>query len=380
MGNARIEHNVKSSRRLETAAHEAVVTRPAGRFAIERPVSRATLVYAALLNTILVSAGTSKLSMSENLQTIVRWAVLTGLGGVVTVIVGVLGSSLHWSFDLLAQFLLPAFVVALVIVPVAALARWPEIAAGAVIATVAAYALAMPSVTPPGPVAAEAPRFRVLLFNMWFGNRKLSDVAKLIQRENADLVVVLESSLKARHVLRKATGVYPYRFDCTASGCDVVAFSRARLLPQSIARTSDVNRSPYVTIGTDIAGCRLTLIATHMTRPFPHPPYESQREQAREIGGVVGAIAGAKVVLGDFNGAPWAYVVRTIEARGNVRAAPGAGGTWPSALPEQLRIPIDHVMVGPGLSVVSRTVLPATGSDHRPVLVEIAVTDPSQCR
>jgi endonuclease/exonuclease/phosphatase (EEP) superfamily protein YafD len=117
-----------------------------------------------------------------------------------------------------------------------------------------------------------------------------------------------------------------------------------------------------------------------MTRPFPHRPYESQREQAREIGGVVGGIAGAKLVLGDFNAAPWGYVVRTIERRGSVRAATGAAGTWPSVLPGQLRIPIDHIMAGPGLSFVSREVLPSAGSDHRPVAAEIAVTDLTQCR
>jgi endonuclease/exonuclease/phosphatase (EEP) superfamily protein YafD len=44
-----------------------------------------------------------------------------------------------------------------------------------------------------------------------------------------------------------------------------------------------------------------------------------------------------------------------------------------------MRIPIDHMMAGPGLSFVSRQVLPRIGSDHAPVLAEIAVTDPSQC-
>jgi endonuclease/exonuclease/phosphatase family metal-dependent hydrolase len=68
-----------------------------------------------------------------------------------------------------------------------------------------------------------------------------------------------------------------------------------------------------------------------------------------------------------------------IEERGRVATATGAGGTWPSLLPPQMRIPIDHVMVGPGLSVVSRRVLPRLGSDHLPVATEIAVTDPSQC-
>lgn len=310
----------------------------------------------------------------------VRWAALVGLAGAIGAVVGVLGSPLHWSFDLLAQLLLPAAAVALLIVPIAALARWPGVAGGAAVAALAAFGLALPSMTPPGPVAAEVPRFRVLLFNMWFGNTRPGDVARLIQRENADLVVILESSLRARNALKTVANTYPYKFDCTASGCDVVMFSRARLLPQTIARTSDANRSPYVTVGTDIAGCRLTLIATHMTRPFPHRPYESQREQAREIGGVVGGIAGAKLVLGDFNAAPWGYVVRTIETRGNVRAASGPGGTWPSVFPAQLRIPIDHMMAGPGLSFVSRQVLPSTGSDHVPVLAEIAVTDPAQCR
>ena len=112
----------------------------------------------------------------------------------------------------------------------------------------------------------------------------------------------------------------------------------------------------------------------------PAQSWAWQREQAREIGSVVGGIAGAKLVLGDFNAAPWGYVVRTIEVRGNVRAASGSGGTWPSVLPSQLGIPIDHIMAGPGLSFVSRQVLPSTGFDHLPVLAEIAVTDHSLCR
>lgn len=327
-----------------------------------------------------MTAGTSKLSAMPLLRICVRWATLAGLAGAAAAVVGVIGSPLHWSFDLLAQLLLPGAAVALLIVPAAALARWPAVAGGAAIVALLAVALASPAMSPPGPVVAEAPRFRVLLFNMWFGNKRAGDVARLIQRENADLVVVLETSLKARNALTAVAYAYPYRFDCTASGCDVIMFSRGRLLPQTIARTSDANRSPYVTVTTELAGCRMTLLATHMTRPFPHRPYESQREQARELGGVAGGIAGAKLVLGDFNAAPWGYVVRTIEARGGVLAATGSGGTWPSVAPRQLRIPIDHVMAGPGLSFVSRQLLPGTGSDHVPVLVEVAVTDPSRCR
>jgi endonuclease/exonuclease/phosphatase (EEP) superfamily protein YafD len=85
-------------------------------------------------------------------------------------------------------------------------------------------------------------------------------------------------------------------------------------------------------------------------------------------------------VVGDFNAAPWGYVIQTIASRGGVSVLTGGGGTWPSILPPQLRIPIDNMLASPGLSFVSRRVLPKLGSDHLPVLGEIAVTDQSKCR
>lgn len=353
-----------------------MITGRARRFAIEKAQAAASVVHVALLNTILVAPVTSKLSMTR----LSRLAVLAALAGALGVVIGVAGASLHWSFDLLAQFLLPASVVALLIVPIAALARWPRIAGVAALAAVAAYALAWPSVTAPGPVAAEAPRFKVLLFNVWYSNSRIADVAQLIARENPDLVVLLELSGTARTLLKPVVDTYPYKFDCAGAGCDGLVFSRARLLPQAAYRTSDPDHSPYAMISTELAGCRMTLVTTHMTRPFPNAPFWAQRAQAEEIGSAVGLIPGAKLVLGDFNAAPWGYVIRTIEERGRVKALTGAGGTWPTALPAQLRIPIDHVLASEGLSFVSRTVMPSAGSDHAPVLAEIAVTDGSRCR
>ncbi len=309
-----------------------------------------------------------------------RLAVLAAVVGAAAVVIGVLGASLHWSFDLLAQFLMPASVVALLIVPVAALARWPRIAGAAAVVAVFAYALVAPSITPPGPVGAEAPRFKVLLFNVWYSNSRAAEVGRMIARESPDLVVLLEVSGRARKVLKPVVDTYPYKFDCAGAGCDGLVFSRSRLLPQAVHRTSDPDHSPYAMIATDIAGCRLTLVSTHMTRPFPNAPYWAQRAQAEEIGSAVGLIPGAKLVLGDFNAAPWGYVIRTIEKRGRVKVLTGPGGTWPTPLPSQLRIPIDHMLASEGLSFVSRTVLPSVGSDHAPVLADVAVTDPSQCR
>lgn len=312
--------------------------------------------------------------MQQFLPSWFRRGAIAALGGVGLVVIGAAGGSLHWSLDLLGQFLLPAFAVALLIVPIAAFARWPRIAGAAAVMAVAAYAVAAPFVSAPRAVEGKPVRFRVLLFNVWYNNQQLADVAQMIAKANADIVVIVEAPKRVQKALTSVAAAYPYHFDCGGLSCDALIFSRSQLVPQDIRVTSDPDRSPYVTLLTDIAGCRLTLLATHMTRPFPNHPYWAQRAQAREIGSAVGLIPGAKLVLGDFNAAPWGYVMRTIAERGGVKVLTGSGGTWPSVLLPQLRIPIDHMLAGPGLSFVSREVLPRIGSDHVPVLAEIAVT------
>jgi endonuclease/exonuclease/phosphatase (EEP) superfamily protein YafD len=312
---------------------------------------------------------------------ILRLGLLAGLAGIGSVLIGVAGASLHWSFDLAAQFLLPATIAGAAIAAVAAICRWFKIAGAAVAATAIAFAVATPYTTSPAPVAKDAARFTLLLFNVWHRNGRLDDVRRMIEEHNADIVVLIEATPRIRAAMQSLDAVYPYKLDCIgSSGCDIMIYARSRLTPREVKETSDPDGSPIVSVETDIAGCRLTLFATHMTRPFPNRPFWAQRAQAEEIGSDVGAPPGAKLIVGDFNAAPWGYVIGTIMERGGVDVLTGGGGTWPSALPSQLRIPIDNMMAGSGLSFVSRRVLPSMGSDHLPVLGEIAVTDRAQCK
>jgi endonuclease/exonuclease/phosphatase (EEP) superfamily protein YafD len=306
--------------------------------------------------------------------------VLAAVGGSLAVLIGVVGGSLHWSFDLAAQFLLPSIVAAGAAALVAVACRWPRLALAAAGVTLGAYLTATPFTSPPASAAKEAPRFKVLLFNIWVWNNRLPEVREMVERANADIVVLVETTERSRDKLQALSSLYPYRFDCVGNGeCDITILARSRLSAPAVKATSDPEESPVVNVETEVAGCRMKLFATHMTRPFPNRPFWAQRAQAEEIGNDVGAWPGAKLLLGDFNGATWGHIVRTIEQRGGVRVLTGEGGTWPSLFPPQMRIPIDHMMVGRGLSFVSRQVLPRIGSDHAPVLAEIAVTDPSQC-
>jgi len=305
--------------------------------------------------------------MTKVFTSAVRFAVLAALGAVLGVLIGVAGASLHWTFDFAAQFLLPSIFVAAGAGLAALLLRWPRLALAGALVSVAAYATAAPWTSQPTVVAKDATRFSVLLFNIYYNNGQLDAVREMVERTNADMVVLVEMTERTRRKMQELIAKYPYRLDCIGSGrCDIMVLSRARLVPREVKETSDPQRSPLLVADTEIAGCKLTLFATHMTRPFPKRPFWAQRAQAEEIGGDVASASGAKLVLGDFNGAPWGYVMQTIAKRGGVRLLTGAGGTWPSALPAELRIPIDNMLVGPGLSFVSRSVLPQIGSDHVP--------------
>lgn len=127
------------------------------------------------------------------------------------------------------------------------------------------------------------------------------------------------------------------------------------------------------------AGCNMTLVLAHLTRPYPFDTTQAQRMQADALGSEVAAWQGAKLLLGDFNAAPWGHVMQKIATKGGVSLLTGSGGTWPSNLPKQMRIPIDHMAAGPGLQFVKREVMAPAGSDHVPVYSEVRVVDPSQC-
>jgi endonuclease/exonuclease/phosphatase (EEP) superfamily protein YafD len=318
--------------------------------------------------------------MINFLAFLLRCVVILGLLGCWVVINGFWLKDQHWAFDLAAQFLLPVIVTACVLALMAGLARGPVLAALSLgIAVIAALSSA-PWTQAPRAEAGRAPQFSVLLFNTWYANPKLDQVEQMIRRENADLVVLLEATPRLKEGLKRLTEVYPYRLDCIGNrSCDALVFSRSRLELDNVRFTQDAEHSPLVSFKATLGGCPMMVYATHLTRPFPNQPYEAQREQAREIAANVAEWKGSKLLLGDFNGAPWGYVMQTIVSRADVKLLTGPGGTWPSVLPQQLRIPIDHMLAGPGLEFVSRKVLASPGSDHSPVKGQVAVVNPAQC-
>jgi endonuclease/exonuclease/phosphatase (EEP) superfamily protein YafD len=78
--------------------------------------------------------------------------------------------------------------------------------------------------------------------------------------------------------------------------------------------------------------------------------------------------------LGSTDGAALGNCFDAGEASGN-----GSVGTWPTSIPAPIGAPIDHVMATPDWSTTGMRVVTeadGTGSDHRPVIVQLTRTAP----
>ena len=286
----------------------------------------------------------------------------------------------HWVFDMMALPLLPSFVVALITGLIAlTLRRW-RLAATAAVAAALAYATALPWTQPTPMTNQAASKFTVLLFNTYYRNTELAEVARRIEAIDADIVVLLEVTPQGREKLRPLDAHYAQRFECWRSpGCDILVLSRFPMKEPHVDFVGSIQRSPIAWFEISPAGCAMNIFATHLTRPFPFAPIASQDREADDLAQALNGWPGPKLVVGDFNAPPWGHVIKTVENRAKLHVSLGAGGTWHAKLPPLMRVPIDHVMASEGFAFASRKVLSFPGSDHAAVLTEVAVEDRTRC-
>lgn len=221
-------------------------------------------------------------------------------------------------------------------------------------------------------VAAAGERIiRVMTFNTRFESSDWRAVADEILRQNPDIVVLLEVGRGKLPLFEALDAVYPYHADCLGEDyCQNVVLSKFAFLSEETRSEWAGPNLVRVTLGPELGG--LTVVGVHTTRP---PFAARQLEQMRTLGDELAKTGGPQIVAGDFNAAPSSLMLRTLIERSGFALASGLA-TWPAplGLPQ---IAIDHILLSPNLRIAgpARIGSPA-GSDHYPVIAEIAVPVP----
>lgn len=250
------------------------------------------------------------------------------------------------------------------------------VASGALIASEAIGA-------PPDARPGQAPHLVIVTHNLGFANADPEATIAALAATDADILLLQEANGTVAPFLPRLNEAFPYRGGC-ARECDLRIFSRLPI-DRIRWRFRDARGAPF---GPDLfwtharlpGGQSFTIATVHARWPLPAGPQRSFRAQLVQAAARIDR--NALIIAGDFNLTPWGDGMADLDRglapmRRRTRALfsfPARLGSkrWPVPL-----LPIDHLFAGPDWSTISVGRLPATGSDHYPVRIELGWTPPS---
>ncbi|MGH6632181.1 endonuclease/exonuclease/phosphatase family protein [Sphingopyxis sp.] len=247
--------------------------------------------------------------------------------------------------------------------------RWTIVAALVGLAPVAIGV--MPELMLAIPAAQKgASPIRVLTHNVWQSNRDPAETAQAIVDAKPDVVMLQEVDGSFAPMLAALNQHFAHATKCP-SGCDLAIFSRWPIADSDYFLKDRKGRK----FGPPLLWARIAGPDGHaFTVVTLHYPWPTSRDQAVRRQDVARALAridhSSLIVAGDMNLTPWAAAMREQDrAFAPLTRMTRALPSWPRAFPV---LPIDQLYAGPDWGLVSARRLPATGSDHVPLLVTLA--------
>jgi endonuclease/exonuclease/phosphatase (EEP) superfamily protein YafD len=212
---------------------------------------------------------------------------------------------------------------------------------------------------------------KFLLCNVWSSNPDYTRVRELLEREQADVVVLLEVRPRLLEDLKAV--LVPYAGQLLLPRPD--NFGMALLSRRPLHNGQVLGGSmPYMVADTEVAGKPLHLVAAHPMPPLDGDYSARRSAQIVELATHLSGSSGPFVLLGDLNDTPWAPSLGPLRSVAvSARAGFGCQCSWPTMLPFCLRIPIDQCFVNQGMAVVDCHLGPEVGSDHFPLLVGVSL-------
>lgn len=275
-------------------------------------------------------------------------------------------SMAHFRFHLLLALAVAVIALLILRAPVRAMLVMAMILPG-----IGGLAPALPAATGDHEAKAGEADFTLVQLNVFFRNRSVPDVLRMIRESDADVVTLQEVSSFVWARLSPLHREYPYSVVCQYARVGAVAvFSR---LPFA----SELGPSKGCVVGDGLGWVRIkvgdqavTVASIHLHWPFPF----GQPAQVDRLESHIQALPRPVVVGGDFNAAPWSHSVTRI---GEAAGASVLDGLRLTLYAPQLRwapglgLPIDHVLAAPEIFAESVRRGPVVGSDHLPVIARL---------
>jgi endonuclease/exonuclease/phosphatase (EEP) superfamily protein YafD len=280
-----------------------------------------------------------------------------------------------WRADLLTHLQEPALVVTLLaIVALARRHRRVTIALAALAALQVGSMIRFDGPKSAVPVPRPGgPRLRILISNVLMNNEDYDRLIGLIRLEQPDVIGLVEVTEEWVAATAPLNGDYPYRVDYPAGARGMSLLFRRPPLSIDPPRLPIPAGNPALHATFDFAGGVRHLWLVHPPNPLSRRGRGQGKPEIEGLARLIVAGGGSTIVVGDLNrtGASPLFgdFLRATGLRDSRRGF-GRQPTWPNE--SFYRIAIDHAFVSDDLAVVDRRIGPDIGSDHFPLIVDLA--------
>ena len=225
------------------------------------------------------------------------------------------------------------------------------------------------------PVAASTSIIRVLFANVLCFNRHPRALLDLLEARAPDVVVLTEFSPEWLPTLSSLSTAYPVsKLHIYKGAYSIGLLSR---MPVDDVRIVFPGPQGLPTImGRVRVGARtLTVMGTHPRSPVTARGAALRDAQLRALAQLASAQAGPVLLVGDLNTTSWSPIFGDVLRAGGLRDSRRGFGlqtTWPAPL-RWIGLSIDHALVSSDVTVRRHEVGPWIGSDHFPIVLDLAL-------
>lgn len=225
--------------------------------------------------------------------------------------------------------------------------------------------------------AQTAPALRVMTANLLAPNRHTDVTVREILETRPDVLVVEELTPEWLDALAAGgvTDALPFGYILPRDDCFGIGILSRR--PLTSREAIDLDGVPLLRATLDVDGRAVTVLAAHTLPPRTRDYARVWDHQMQTLSELVERERGAVVLLGDLNATAQARNYERLVS-GRLRGAHedrgrGLATTWPNGVFPLPPIRLDHVLVSRELAVRDVRELAPNGSDHVPVVADLAV-------
>ena len=225
--------------------------------------------------------------------------------------------------------------------------------------------------------AAIGTPLKVVTLNTLYWADNTDKIVRFIRKETPDIILLQELPIEKLTILNLLRNDYPWQKHCAElADCGLAILSRTPWREASIVFRPEKNeRYVWARFGPDFAN--MTVAGVHLNWPY----FSNQRSDLETLYRDLPKSSGPVLIAGDFNATPWSWTLQSFTAANNLWPAGPFRPTWPVRKFSQdavcgLCIPqiqIDHVLVSGQFRILNSRTGPYVGSDHLPLIVDIAV-------